>query len=130
MNKNDGGFQIKFDDGTNFVGNLFNKDWRNIPDTKEIKNIVFTYGGRPIKMENFREYNLTMEIHSVFGKQQKIANITLVGRADNHSILIIYNFKTGKLIRKQVTKYKEYGDMIVSTWKKGINNGVPQDYHG
>ena len=126
---NDGIFTITFNDDTTFEGNLFNKDWGKIDETKAIKEIVFVYGGRRIKMENFREYNLTMEIHSVFGKKQQLRNITLTGRDDNYSTLLMFDFKEGEVVRKVVTKYTEYGNLIATTWKKGLTSGIAKDYY-
>lgn len=127
MNK-EGVFQIKFEDGTVFVGNLFNKDWRKISDKQRIKEILFSFGERHIKMENYREYNLTFETHVLIGKQPTIVNITLAGRADNNSVLIVFDLTTGQLLRKKVDKYCEY-EWICSTWKKGTTQGVAKEYY-
>ena len=126
--KNDGVFQIKFEDGTKFVGNLFKRNWREIPDKKRIKDIMFSFGDKHVKMENFREYNLTFETHVKIGENPRIVNITLAGRSDNSSVLIIYDWVTGKVLRKEVEKYREY-EWICSTWRKGVNMGEPHDYH-
>jgi len=128
MNK-DGLFQVTYEDKTEFIGSLFQKDWCKVSDVKRIKEIIFTFGNKSIKMENCREYNLTFETHSIIGKGNKIANITLAGRCDNKSILIIYDMAQQKIIRKNVDKYKEYR-WISSTWKKGVATGIARDYHG
>lgn len=128
MNK-DGLFQIKFDDGNTFLGNLFEKDWGKIPEDKRIQEIVFTLGDKPVKMENFREYNLTFETHVLIGKGSRIVNVALAGRGKDKSVMLIYDCLQGKIIRKETERYKEY-QWISSTWKKGIKNGIPKDYHG
>lgn len=127
--KNNGLFQIKFDDKTQFVGNLFQHEWGKISDTQKILEIIFTFGEKMVKMENFLEYNLTYETHTIIGKKAKIVNITLVGRKENSSILLIFNFKNGKLYKKEVEKYKEYGNLISNTWKKGIIGNTPKIYY-
>lgn len=127
--KNDGKFQILFEDKTQFIGNLFNKDWGKIPDQKRIKEIVFTFGNKSIKMENFQEYNLTFETWAIVGGKSKIVNITLAGRKDSESILIIFDCQRGKILRKEAEKFKEL-PWISSTWKKGIVGETAKDYHG
>jgi hypothetical protein len=128
MNKM-GLFQIQYEDETQFKGYLFQQDWGKIPDHKRIKEIIFSVGNKTVKMESFQEYNLTFETHVMIGKAGRIVNVTLVGRGDSHSILHIFDCVNGKILRKEVDKYKEY-QWVSSTWKEGIQNGVPKDYHG
>lgn len=128
MNKQ-GMFQIKFVDGENFIGNLFEKDWGKIPEEKRILEIVFSLGDKPVKMIGFSEYNLTFETHVLIGKGSRIVNATLAGRAKDKSVLLIYDCLKAKIVRKEVKPYEEY-QWISSTWKQGIKDGTPKDYHG
>lgn len=130
MNQNNGNFQIRFLDNTSFNGNLFQKQWRMISDNKEIKDIVFTFGGSTIRMSDYLEYNLTYESIVIVGKKPQITNISLVGRKESSSDIIIFNFKTSTVDKKEISKYTEYGNMISDTWKKGIEKGDPKCFHG
>lgn len=126
---NNGVFQIKFEDGTTFVGNLFKSQWREVPNKKRIKEITFSFGDRSVKLENYREYNIAWETHAIVGKNtQSIVNITLAGRAEDYSTVMIFDCINGKLSRKKVDKFSEY-PWNCPTWKQGITNGVPKDYH-
>lgn len=125
----DGTFKIIYLDTTEFIGNLFNKDWKKVFDYKGIKVITFAFGNKIIQMENFREYNLTMEIYARMGFKQRLNNITLVGRTDDKSILIIFDMNLKKIIKKEIDKYTEYGNFLSSTWKKGTIFGIPKTYH-
>lgn len=125
MNDN-GLFQIKFENGTHFLGNLFNKDWSRVEDNLKIKEIIFTLGKKSVKMENFREYNLVFETHVKTGKRGLVVNVTLAGRGYNNSIVLIFDCIKGKIIRKEVDKYCEF-PWICQGWKKGISEGVPID---
>ncbi len=125
----DGNFWLTFHDNTSYKGNLFNKDWSRLPNDVVIKEVIFSFGGRSVKMVNMREYNLTYETHVVMGKGEIIRNITLVGRCDKNSILHVFDFKTQEIVRVEVPLYTEYGNWISSTWKKGVQEGKPEDYH-
>ena len=125
----DAKFQVVYVDKTTFNGDLFRKDWGKV-ENKEIIALSFDFGGKIVKLEGYMEYNLTYETHSVVGKGNRIDNITVAGRKVDSSDLIVYNFKNGKLEKKEVQKYTEYGNMIVTTWKQGIKNATPKAYHG
>ena len=121
-------FEILFTDGTKFVGNLFNKDWNKAPN-KPIKMITFQYG-KIVRMVDYEQYDLTMEMIGVFGMKTKIKMVRLVGRKLNSSDVVTFDFETGEMTKADAPKYKEYGNLGTSAnWKLGINNQTPKCYN-
>lgn len=128
MYSDSGIFTVGYLDGTNFIGNLFSKDWNKI-ENKPISEIIFVFADNVVKLQEFNEYNLTIENIAIVGKTAPmINNITFAGRDNEKSTLYIFDFKTKHLVKKITHLNKEYGNLTSNTWKSGIINGKAKDY--
>lgn len=114
-------FIASFTDNATFVGDLFKKQWSDIP-IKEIKSLYIEFAGRNVKMEDYLEYDLTFEQQKITNKATRIAYVTLVGRRKEVSDVIVFDLIKGKIRKFEGQHGKEYGNLISSTWKRGIKD--------
>jgi hypothetical protein len=128
MKNQNGLFQIEYADNSKHVGNILNKEWSTSPK-KPIRSLLFIFGNRTIKLENYWEYDLTMEVINIFGQKPRISNIMIVGRKENCSDCIKFDFTNGEINKYESAKRFEYGNLISNTWIKGINGLIPKCYH-
>ncbi len=113
MNK----FIILYTDGTQFEGDPFKREWNSIDDKKVIKKFMYQLGDNQIVMEGFKQYNHCIE---KLGLQAKgISKIFLMGRREKDTLIITFDLKEGKILKKMVLHGKEYNDQIIDGWKEG-----------
>lgn len=130
-------FTLKFSDNTPFHGHSFNHDWEKVPN-KPILSLDFVFNQSHIQLKGYKEYHhLYMRNWQTKGNTH-ISALFLMGRKENSTDIIIYDFinrqgfKVITQIGKEypVEKYDKKGNFImwsfdkriITGWKKGILN--------
>lgn len=115
-------FKLHFEDGTIFQGQTIpNSNWNKSPD-KKITMLEYSYDKGRVLLKGYKQYHHLYEQQAKMGHPTKITCVMIMGRTDDKTLVIIFDFKTGKVFTEFREYGKEYGNQILSNWKDGVLN--------
>lgn len=98
-------FRLSFDDNTQYSGGSFKGEWNKSPD-KIIKKLEFEFGNSYVCLKGYEEYNHLYE--RIAFQTSYVSKLFLMGREENRTIVIMYDFMKKEIFKRYVSVGHEY----------------------
>lgn len=112
-------FEVTFIDNDVFTGDPLNGDWKEVPETRYIKKIVYSLGNRTLTFEGYAEYNHCVEHVATLQGHSRITKVMVMCRDKSSTTVFTFNIDKGKITRQICPIGQEYGGQILTGWKPG-----------